>query len=407
VRRVLDWGDGIKSIFGRKKAMYIRICFGISLLIPATLVLIILAIFMTGCFFVSESLADEVASRAYELRMQGKADEAKILLERALAENPKNEEACYELARIQNYMAVGDPANMESNLKKAQSSIEKAMQSDPKNVIYPFFAGHIAFFQSYFSMAKNQPEVKENVARLCGEFESALKIKPDYYQAMLYLVEINMVIPETMGGDPAKAEQYAQRLESVDEIYGAKARSFLLLLKEAKEQPDEFKRSVKLIGYWKDMLAKHPGNAEALVELGRDYLGANNASEAASCFEEAVRIDPEKRILYLDIGRSRFLYSDMMSKKDPAAAKNALAMSESFLNKYLEIEHRIPLKAFALGVLARVKMQQEDQAKSREILSQAKKLDPYYSKAFGVPDIDLFIPPEEISHQHRYLFLPY
>jgi tetratricopeptide (TPR) repeat protein len=376
-------------------------------LIPAEWVAVIFAIILSVYFPGSESWADEQTSRAYELRMQGKVDEAKALLDRVLSENPKNAEANYEMARIQFYMAIGDPAKMENNLKQAQISIENAIQNDPKNVIYPFFTGHIAFYQYYFSMMKNQTEAKSNASRLFGAFESALKIKPDYYQVMLYLVELNSIIPESFGGDSSKAEQYTQFLENNDDIFGAKARSFLILLKEAKEQPDESKRTVKLIGYWKDILNKHPKNAEVLAELGRAYMGTSNTTDAVSCIEEAVRIDPVKRILFLDIGRSRATYSSMMKDKDPASAQSALALSESYLIKYLEAEPRIPLKAFALGIMAMVKMQQNDQTKSKELLAQAKKLDPYYSKAFAVPNIDLFIPPGEISHQHRYLFLPY
>jgi len=362
---------------------------------------------MTVCFTGGESRADELAVRAYELRMRGKADEAKSLLEQAIAGNPKNAAACYELARTQLYMATGDPEKMGDYLKGAQQSIEQAKQNDPKNVIYPFFEGHVAFFQTYISMSKNPEEAKKNIERLCGAFETALALKPDYPQAMLYLVEIYRIIPENMGGNRDKAEQCARKLEKVNEVYGAKARSFLLLVQDSENKVDETKRAEKLIGFWRDVLAAHPKDAEALAEMGRACLGADKAVEAAACFDEAARIAPEKRILFLDMGRSRSMYSSMMKEKNPEAAQQALSMAESYLAKYLDAEPRIPLKAFALGILGRASMQRSDQAKYRELLEQAQKLDPYYSKAWGVPDPDLFIPPGEISHSHRYLFLPY
>ncbi len=362
---------------------------------------------MTFFFSGRDSRADETAAQAYELRMRGKTDEAKALLERTVAENPKNAAAYYELARTQLYMATGDPGKMGDYLKEAQQSIEQAIRNDPKNVIYPYFMGHVAFFQTYISMSKDQEEAKKNAERLCGAFETALALKPDYPQAMLYLVEIYRIIPENMGGNRDKAEQCARKLEKVDEVYGAKARSFLLLVQDSENKVDESKRAEKLIGFWKDVLAAHPKDAEALAEMGRACLGADKAAEAASCFDEATRIEPEKRILFLDMGRSRSMYYSMMKEKNPEAAQQALSMAESYLGKYLDAEPRIPLKAFALGILGRAKMQRNDQAKSRELLEQAQKLDPYYSKAWGVPDPDLFIPPGEISHSHRYLFLPY
>lgn len=159
---------------------------------------------------------NNAAIDAYKLRMQGKVDDAKALLEQAVRENPHNAVAHYELARTWFYM-VTHPQQGEDRLGEAQQSIEKAIENDPNNVIYPFFEGHIALFRYYMS------PTKENAARLCGAFESALKLKPDYRQAMLYLVEIYGTLPEDKGGDKSKAEQYAKKLEGTDEVFGAKA----------------------------------------------------------------------------------------------------------------------------------------------------------------------------------------
>lgn len=41
--------------------------------------------------------------------------------------------------------------------------------------------------------------------------ESTLKLKPDYHQAMLYIVEIYGTVPEDKGGDKSKAEKYAKQ----------------------------------------------------------------------------------------------------------------------------------------------------------------------------------------------------
>jgi hypothetical protein len=39
-------------------------------------------------------------------------------------------------------------------------------------------------------------------------------------------------------------------------------------------------------------------------------------------------------------------------------------------------------------------------------MKKAKELDPYFSKATGAPNPDLFIAVDEIPHSHRYLFRP-
>ena len=48
-----------------------------------------------------------------------------------------------------------------------------------------------------------------------------------------------------------------------------------------------------------------------------------------------------------------------------------------------------------------------ENANGRHILIQPDStLDPYYSKLGDIPSMDLFVPPDEVSHNHRYLFRP-
>ena len=107
---------------------------------------------------------------------------------------------------------------------------------------------------------------------------SALKLKPDYRQAMLYLVEIYGTLPEDKGGDKSKAEQYAKKLEGMDEVYGAKARWILL--------PEGTNR----VDYWQKVMKNHEGNTDVLEEMGKAYLGADDVNDAVLCFEKAIKI---------------------------------------------------------------------------------------------------------------------
>jgi tetratricopeptide (TPR) repeat protein len=117
---------------------------------------------------------------------------------------------------------------------------------------------------------------------LCGYYESALKLKPDYHEALLYLVQIYGLLPEDMGGDKSKAEQYAKKLEEMDEILGAKARAILM--------PEE----ADYVEYWQKVSDKHKGNAEVLRELGRAYLFKDQVEEGVKCIDEAIGITPVK-----------------------------------------------------------------------------------------------------------------
>lgn len=333
---------------------------------------------------------DKAVVEAYELRMNGKADEAKAMLEQIVSDEPDNALAHYELARTKFQIMLSGLKELDTALEDIQQSIYKAIENNPDNVIYLFFAGRVALLPAYMAVQRNQPEAKEKVANVCSIYESVLKLKPDYHEAMLHLVEIYGLVPEDMGGDRAKAEEYTQKLEEMNEIFGAKARALLL--------PDE----ADTVDYWQKVLEKHEGNAEVLKDLGRAYLFKNRAEEGTKCFEEAVQIDPEQNVLFLDLAR---YYG--MTMRDETKREAAGPMAEKMFRRYLDSEPILPLKAFALRMLANLKRIMGDEEKAKALIEEVDTIDPFVSKAFGVPNPDLFIPPGEIYRGHRYLFFPF
>ena len=193
-----------------------------------------------------------------------------------------------------------------------------------------------------------------------------------------------------MGGDKSKAEQYAKKLEEMDEIFGAKAHAILM--------PEE----ANYVEYWQKVLDKHKGNAEALRELGRAHLFNDQVEEGVKCFEEAIGIDPDQTILILDLAR----YHAYKFLQDKKLKDTTLPSAAKAFQKYLDSEPIPPLKAFATFLLARIKIGMDDKKGADELFKEAKAIDPYHSLASGVPSPDLWVPPGEISHNNRYLFFP-
>jgi len=339
--------------------------------------------------------SDNTVLQAYELRMQGKVDKAKTLLKEAISKNPTNAAAHYELARIQLHKAFGKGRRetLVDMIGDAQDLIDKAVEFNPKNVIYTFFAGHVGYFQAYVSlMTGDQP--KEKLARAIGAFESALKLKPDYHQAMLYLVELYSQFPEEAGGDKSKAEQYAKQLEALDEVFGAKARSILL--------PEEVDR----VDYWQKVLKKHEGNVDVIEELGKAYLRADKVDDAVSCFEKAIEIDPKKASLFLDLSIYH-TFRAMRAGDDKELLQTCAISGDAAVARYIESEPIQPMLAYAIGVRAKYKFFSGDKEQGQALFKEAEALDPYFSKATGAPHPYLFIPPGEISQNHRYLMRPF
>jgi tetratricopeptide (TPR) repeat protein len=338
----------------------------------------------------------KVAADAYKLRMEGKVDDANSLLERAVRENPRDAAAYYELARTRVYMALGklgDMKKFQERIEDARQSIVKAIENDPNNVIYPFFEGHIAMLKAYPSWMQNQPDTKEKMGKACEAFESALKLKPDYRQAMLYLVEIYGTLPEDKGGDKSKAEQYVKQLEGMDKVFGAKARSVLL--------PGEANR----VDYWQNVLKDNEGNADVLEELGKAYLGIDDVNDATLCFEKAVKINPEKTLLFMDLSIYH-TWAALGAGDNSELRQRAITAGDAAVTRYLDSKPILPMQAYALGVQYKYKAHSGHKEQADELLKRTEALDPYFSKATGAPNPDLFIPPDEISHNHRYLFRP-
>jgi len=332
--------------------------------------------------------AGETVLKAYELRMAGKAADAKTLLEAAIAENPKNAAAHFELARTMFHMGLADPSSIAPKMEKGQELIRKAIELEPENPTYILFGGYVAFMHAYMSMKEGGADTREKVGRICSLFEKAAKTRTDYLAPMLYLVEIYGILPEEMGGDKAKAEELAGELEKKDAVFGAKARSLLL--------PDDADK----VAYWKKVLAKHAGNADVLEELGKAYLYNENVAEGSACLEKAIEADPGRKVLILDIAR----YHIMTVMQGAGSKEEALKAAEKAAKRYLETDPIPPMRAYALEILAKVKFGMEDEDAVKELREQASRIDPFHSKASGVPCVELFLPPDEVSHSHKYLF---
>lgn len=328
--------------------------------------------------------------RAYELRMNGKADSAKAVLEQIVAEDSTDAAAWYELARTKHHIGLGDIRELLGGLEDWLQTIEKAVENDPDNVVYWFYKGYACYSSAYASFKSGQPDAKDKVKEVVSAYESVLSLKPDYHEAMLYLVEV-LGIPEDMGGDPSKAETYATRLEEMDEVYGAKAREMLL--------PDDADK----VEFWQKVLDNNPEDADVLERLGKAYLYQDKVEQGAKYLEEAMRVEPGKEILLLDLAR----YHLLTVMRDEKLKDTALPLAEELIKRYLDSEPIVPLKAYAFGLLAKVRFGSGDSKEAEELREKANAIDPHFSKAFGVPPLVLFSKPDEISHYHSYFFRPF
>jgi tetratricopeptide (TPR) repeat protein len=340
--------------------------------------------------------SDEIEAgvlEAYELRMDGKADKADELLNDLLNKDSTSALACFELARTRHHLFLGSIPFSAEGWKEVTASSQKAVGFEPDNEIYAFYHAYATFFAAFLSTMMQNPDAGEKVTLACDAFQNVLNINPDCYDAMLYLVEIYAYLPEDIGGDRGKADQIASDLNQKDNISGAIAYARLL--------PD----TANLVLYWQNIQKQTGSEARVLEELGRAYLLQSDTENGTKYYLDAIEADNTKRYLYMNLTR----YLIMSAQQNTDTREEHLAKAGQLVNTYLQSGPELapPLKAYAYGVLAVIKSLEGDNEAESANEVMAASIDPYYSKATGVPPEMLYCPPDEVKTQYISFFMPF
>ncbi|MBN1426729.1 hypothetical protein JXA88_19465 [Candidatus Fermentibacteria bacterium] len=355
---------------------------------PTVAVLACLVLSIASCS--SPQKPSMTVQDAYALRMAGHADSARVGLESILATDSTDAAAWYELARTQHHIALGNPRELLDRLEQIDQAAGKAVAYAPQNATYAFYRGYVACVRAYASLMRQQPDAGERAKGAVAALETVVSLKPDYAEPMLFLVEL-LSIPAEMGGDSARAEEYAAKLEARDEVLGAKAREMLL--------PEETDR----VEFWQAVLAKHVDNPEALEQLGRAYLHREDAEQGTENLRKAVAADPKRQTALLDLAR----FHMMRARSNEHVRDSAMVAADGLIKEFVDSKPIPSLQAYALGLSFMVESAKGDTAKARELRTQAEALDPNFSKAFGVPPALLFTGLDEVPHYHSHFFRPF
>lgn len=357
----------------------------------STLILMIIFVLPAKINASGSKKVDKEVQKAFELRMSGKVDQAKTLLEELLAKDSTNAMAHFEMARLKHYMLLGGGQN---DFNEFIIEAGKAVTYAPENVTFAYYYALVTFFKAYMGMEMQQGgNVKADVADACKNFEKVFSLKPDYYEAMMYLVEFYGLLPADMGGDSLKAAGYASQLAGKDKYFGAKAKAALL--------PE----GTDMVKFWEPFMAADPKNANYLTETGKAYIYADDIGNAEKYFDKALKSDPSRTTLILDLARYH-IYKVMQNME---AAKTELPIAKTYLEKYLngKPEPVVPLKAYAKGLESLTERFTGNQDAANKLADEATALDPYFSRAAGIPSLLLFDPPDQISHQYFSFFKPF
>jgi len=354
---------------------------------------IIFTFIFAGIVSCTGQKTDDAVFAAYELRINGHADSAQILLQQIVNENPDNAQAWYELCRTTQQLGMANPREIKEALDEALICIDKAVELDPESTLYLSYKGKIETLHFYMGLQMGD----ENAATYLDKFEktynSVFQMDPSYTEDKLTLVEFFGGLPPDMGGDADKAEKYAKELEAIDEIAGAKARELLM--------PED----ADYVAFWEEIVKENPENADALQALSRVCLFMENIDQATNYYQKAIDLDSSKNALYLDLGR----YYMIGAMRDPSILDSVAPMIDVQFKRFLNFtpEPIRPMKAWTYSTLSMINRRLENQEKAEKFLAKANELDPFRSFASAKPGKAIYCSPDEVVHEQRYYLSPF
>ncbi|KPL26536.1 MAG: hypothetical protein AMS23_01385 [Bacteroides sp. SM1_62] len=338
-----------------------------------------------GSSNLSAQFKEESVQKAYELRMNGEIWYARAMLNKLNDLGLKDGMAHYELARVKMAQMLG---GFDIQADGIINSARQAVKADSGNVAFAYTEASARFGKAYMSIMQEAESAKTHVDEAVMCFERVLELKPDYHEVRVLLVEIYHALPENMGGNKEKAAAHAQRLKEMDSFFSAQAWEIM--------RPEETSR----LEYWQQVWKENQEDMRVQKQLGLAYLADGDLEEAEPIFKKVMKSDPTCNTLMLDIARHH-MYQVMW---DRSKAKVELPLAEAAIREYLSLEPEpiAPLKAWAIGNLAKFKYFSGEQEEGDRLMAVAKALDPAFSKASAVPGMELYIPPGEIYRSGEY-----
>jgi tetratricopeptide (TPR) repeat protein len=214
------------------------------------------------------------------------ADQAKSLLQQAIAADPKNAEPHFLLGEV--LYAFGDFA-------KASDEAQKAVSLDDSKSDYHLLLGNaLSGLVDSVGMFKKMSLGRQ----MRAEFEKAVAENPKNIPARTALAEFYAQAPSVIGGGADKAADQVKQISAIDPIQGHYAMATVYVdQKKFAEAEQEYKTAI----------TADPKRAGSYSQLAFVYIFEKKDSEAPVLFRKAVEADPNYLPGYFGVARSDLL----------------------------------------------------------------------------------------------------
>lgn len=166
--------------------------------------------FLTLLFCLSQAIAfsQTDASTAEKLFAQGHYEQAQILFEKTVREQPDNLKAIEYL---------GDIRGIAKDWKPAMEYYEKLKNLKPYDANYQYkYGGALGMY----AKECNKFKALGLIGDIRKSFEKAIALNPKHIEARWALIELYLQLPGIVGGSESKAQQYASELQKLSPVDG-------------------------------------------------------------------------------------------------------------------------------------------------------------------------------------------
>jgi len=197
-------------------------------------------------------------------------------LNAAIAKSP--DDASLHFLLGQSYYQLGE-------FPRASASFERAVQLAPKDSVYRDWLAKSYGRRAEESMFLSAMTWARKTHR---EFEIAVELNPENFEARRDLIRYEMNAPSVVGGGDDKAVKHIDALEKIDPIQGQLARGEFFATKKRMPEAD---------GVFAKILEANPNQVGVYFEVCDYYRDRPNAEKMGEAIDNAEHIDPNDRRL--------------------------------------------------------------------------------------------------------------
>ena len=206
----------------------------------------------------------------------GRYNRAVDALNSAIAKSP--DDASLHFLLGQSYYQLGD-------FPRAVASFERAVQLAPKDSEYRDWLAKSYGRKAEESMFLSAMSWARKTHR---EFEIAVELNPQNFEARRDLIRYEMNAPSVVGGGDDKALKHIDALEKIDPIQGQLARGEFFATKKRMPEAD---------AVFGKILESNSDRAGVYFEVSDYYRDRPNAEKMGEAIDKAEHIDPDDRRL--------------------------------------------------------------------------------------------------------------